>query len=132
MLMSGRDLQALDAYFVAERMRHLEEYREFLRIPRVSALPSHREDMLRAADRVAGALRQADVPTVEIMPTAGHPVMYGTWPAEQPGTPRLLVYAHYDTQPANPFDEWTTPPFEPTIRHEVREPGMLPVSPNWD
>lgn len=118
MLMSGRDLQALDAYFVAERMRYLEEYRELLRIPSVSALSSHQEDMLRAADWVANALRKAGVPTVEIMPTAGHPVVYGAWPAEQPGAPTLLVYAHYDTQPADPFDEWTTPPFEPTIRNE--------------
>lgn len=95
--MGGKDLQALDAYFVAERLRHLEEYREFLRIPSVSALPSHREDMLRAADWVAGALRKAGVPTVEIMPTAGHPVVYGTWPAELPGPPTLLLYGHYDT-----------------------------------
>ena len=116
--MSERDLQALDAYFVAERPRHLEEYREFLRIPSVSALPSHREDMLRAADWVASGLRKAGVPTVEIMPTTGHPVVYGAWPAEQPGIPTLLLYAHYDTQPADPFDEWTTPPFEPTIRNE--------------
>lgn len=116
--MSKRDLQALDAYFVTERPRHLEEYREFLRIPSVSALPSHKEDMLRAADWVANALRKAGVPTVEIMPTAGHPVVYGAWPAQQPGTPTLLLYAHYDTQPADPFNEWTTPPFEPTIRND--------------
>ena len=114
--MSDRDMQALDAYFVAERMRHLEEYREFLRIPSVSALPSHREEMKRAADWVASALRQAGVPTVEILPTQGHPVVYGAWPAEKPGIPTLLIYAHYDTQPADPLDEWTTPPFEPTIR----------------
>lgn len=114
--MGDRDMQALDAYFVAERMRHLEEYREFLRIPSVSALPSHREEVLRAADWVARALQQAGVPTVELLPTQGHPVVYGAWPAEKPGTPTLLLYAHYDTQPADPLDEWTTPPFEPTIR----------------
>ena len=114
--MSNRDMQALDAYFVAERIRHLEEYREFLRIPSVSALPSHREDMMRAADWVVHALRSAGVPTVDILPTEGHPVVYGAWPAEKPGTPTLLLYAHYDTQPADPLHEWTTPPFEPTIR----------------
>jgi acetylornithine deacetylase/succinyl-diaminopimelate desuccinylase-like protein len=114
--MSNIDMQALDAYFVAERTRHLEEYREFLRIPSVSALPSHREDMMRAADWVAHALRSAGVPTVDILPTEGHPVVYGAWPAEKPGTPTLLLYAHYDTQPADPLHEWTTPPFEPTIR----------------
>jgi acetylornithine deacetylase/succinyl-diaminopimelate desuccinylase-like protein len=114
--MSNKDLQALDAYFVAERIRHLEEYREFLRIPSVSALPSHREDMMRAADWVEHTLRTAGVPTVEILPTQGHPVVYGAWPAEKPGTPTLLLYAHYDTQPTDPLNEWTTPPFEPTIR----------------
>ena len=114
--MSDADMQALDAYFVSERMRHLEEYRAFLRIPSVSALPAHREDMVLAAEWVANALRSAGVPTVEILPTEGHPVVYGAWPAEKPGTPTLLLYAHYDTQPADPFHEWTTPPFEPTIR----------------
>jgi len=109
-------MQALDAYFVAERTRHLEEYREFLRIPSVSALSTHREDMIRAADWVANALGSAGVPTVEILQTQGHPVVYGAWPAEKPGTPTLLLYAHYDTQPTDPLNEWTTPPFEPTIR----------------
>src|SRR6266516_6775143 len=77
--MSERDLQALDAYFVTECIRHLEEYHEFLRIPSVSALPSHKEDMIHAADWVASALRSAGVPTVEILPTQGHPVVYGAW-----------------------------------------------------
>jgi len=114
--MSNKDMQAFDAYFSAERDRHIEEYSEFLRIPSVSALPAHRVDMKRAAGWVANALRSAGVPTVEILPTEGHPVVYGAWPAEKPGTPTLLLYAHYDTQPADPLHEWTTPPFEPTIR----------------
>jgi len=114
--MSDREMQALDMYFKAERMRHLEEYREFLRIPSVSALSSHREDIKRAADWVARTLGDVGVPTVEVMPTHGHPIVYGTWPAETPETPTLLLYAHYDTQPADPLSEWTTPPFEPTIR----------------
>ena len=75
--MSDADMQALDAYFGSERMRHLEEYRAFLRIPSVSALPAHREDMVRAAEWVANGLRSVGVPTVEILPTGGHPVVYG-------------------------------------------------------
>ena len=114
--MNDVDMQSLDAYFVAERTRHLDEYREFLSIPSVSALPSHREDMMRAANWVAMALRSAGVPTVDLLPTQGHPVVYGFWPAEKPGIPTLLLYAHYDTQPADPLNEWTTPPFEPTMR----------------
>jgi acetylornithine deacetylase/succinyl-diaminopimelate desuccinylase-like protein len=114
--MSDVDMQALDAYFTAERERHIQEYSEFLRIPSVSALPAHREDIRRAAEWVADRLRIAGVPTVELLQTQGHPVVYGAWPAETEGTPTLLLYAHYDTQPADPFNEWTTPPFEPTIR----------------
>jgi len=116
--MSDREMQALDVYFRAERMRHLEEFREFLRIPSVSALSSHREDIKSAADWVARTLRGAGVPMVEVIPTPGHPIVYGAWLAENPETPTLLLYAHYDTQPADPLDEWTTPPFEPTIRND--------------
>ena len=71
---------------------------------------------MRAAEWAANALRSAGVPTVEILPTEGHPVVYGAWLAEKHGTPTLLLYAHYDTQPTDPINEWTTPPFEPTIR----------------
>src|SRR5215470_10393551 len=116
MCMSHVGMQALDEYFAAERDRHIEEYREFLRIPSVSALPAHREDIKRAAEWVARALRSAGVPTVEILKTQGHPVVHGAWLAEKPDTPTLLLYAHYDTQPADPLNEWATPPFEPTIR----------------
>lgn len=114
--MSQSENRIFDEYFQAERARHLKEYSDFLRIPSVSALPVHSEEVKLAAEWVANELRQAGVPTVEVMPTAGHPVVYGAWPAPKPGTPTLLVYAHYDTQPADPFHEWTTPPFEPTIR----------------
>jgi acetylornithine deacetylase/succinyl-diaminopimelate desuccinylase-like protein len=69
--MSNKGMQAFDAYYSAERDRHIEEYSEFLRIPSVSALPAHREDMKRAAGWVANALRSAGVPTVEILPTQG-------------------------------------------------------------
>jgi acetylornithine deacetylase/succinyl-diaminopimelate desuccinylase-like protein len=116
--MTESEGRALAAYFEAERTRHLEEYREFLRIASVSALPAHRADIASAAAWVAGQLQGAGVPEVQIMPTAGHPVVYGAWPAERVGAPTVLIYAHYDTQPADPLDEWTTPPFVPTVRDD--------------
>ncbi len=114
--MSGTSSRALDEYFAAERARHLDELMDFLRIPSVSALPAHRQDMARAAEWVAERLRAAGVPRVEVLPTAGHPVVWGAWPADDPGAPTALIYAHYDTQPADPLDQWETPPFEPAVR----------------
>ncbi|CAA9578427.1 MAG: Acetylornithine deacetylase/Succinyl-diaminopimelate desuccinylase and related deacylases [uncultured Thermomicrobiales bacterium] len=114
--MGGSDSQALDHFFAAERERHLAELADFLRIPSVSALPAHRDDMVRAAGWVAEQLRAAGVPQVETLPTAGHPVVWGAWPAAEPGAPTALIYGHYDTQPADPLDLWETAPFEPTVR----------------
>jgi acetylornithine deacetylase/succinyl-diaminopimelate desuccinylase-like protein len=114
---SGADDRArLDAWFTAERGRLLAELRELLRIPSVGALPAHRDDMTRAAEWVAARLRAAGVPEVAVLPTSGHPAVWGAWPATDPHAPTALIYGHYDTQPADPFDLWTTPPFEPTER----------------
>jgi acetylornithine deacetylase/succinyl-diaminopimelate desuccinylase-like protein len=110
------DPPRLDAYFVAGRERHLAELGDFIRVPSVSALPAHRDDMVRAAEWLAGRLRAAGAPEVEVLPTAGHPVVWGRWPAADPSAPTVLIYGHYDTQPADPFDLWETPPFEPTVR----------------
>ncbi len=104
------------SWFDANRARLLGELGELIRIPSVSALPAHRDDMARAAEWVAARLRAAGVPTVEVLPTSGHPVVLGEWPAADPDAPTALIYAHYDTQPADPFDEWETPPFEPSER----------------
>ena len=88
---------------------------DFLRIPSVSTDPDHRQDVAAAAAFVADRLREAGVPEVEIHPTAGHPVVRGDW---QVGSdrPTVLVYGHYDVQPAEPLDLWESPPFEPVVR----------------
>ncbi len=91
-------------------------YFEFLRIPSQSALTAHRADMARAAEWVAAALRAAGCPTAEIVPTEGHPVVYGEWLVGK-DRPTALVYGHYDVQPADPVDLWETAPFEPTVRN---------------
>lgn len=88
---------------------------EFLRIPSVSARSEHKPDMVRAAEWLASRMREAGLAT-EVIPTAGHPVVLGEWRGAGPDAPTYLVYGHYDVQPAEPLDLWTSPPFEPEIR----------------
>lgn len=87
---------------------------ELLRIPSVSADSRHAADTRRAAEWVAGQLRQLDLQT-DLIDTEGHPIVYAESPAI-PGAPVVLVYGHYDVQPPDPLDEWISPPFEPTRR----------------
>ncbi|HMI43418.1 MAG TPA: M20/M25/M40 family metallo-hydrolase, partial [Gemmatimonadaceae bacterium] len=87
---------------------------DFLRIPSVSAKSDHNADTKRAAEWVKTSLDKIGVPA-KIYPTAGHPVVVGEW-RKAPGAPTVLIYGHYDVQPAEPLDLWTSPPFEPTVR----------------
>lgn len=105
-------------YLQENRERHLQELMQFLRIPSVSALSDHDHDCLRAAQWVADRLRAAGVPDVRVVATPGKPVVYAHWPAaENAGTaPTVIIYAHYDVQPVDPVDRWTSPPFDPEIR----------------
>ncbi|CAN5641742.1 dipeptidase [soil metagenome] len=102
-------------YFRERQPEHLDELFAFLRIPSVSALPAHRSDMRLAAEWAAARLRSAGVPEVEVLETGGHPLVYGQWQVDI-NLPTAMVYAHYDVQPPDPLDLWTTPPFEPVVR----------------
>ena len=104
-------------YLEAQEERHLSELFDLLRIPSVSALPEHRDDVRRGAAWLASRLRAAAVPAVEILETGGSPLVYGRCQvgAEQP---TALIYGHYDVQPPDPLGLWTTPPFEPTLRED--------------
>src|SRR5262249_2199591 len=104
-----------DALLADEQDQHLAEFFDFLRIPSVSALPAHQPDIERAAAWTADRLRRAGVPEVEILPTGGKPLVWGRWHVAD-DQPTALIYAHYDVQPPDPLDLWTTPPFEPAIR----------------
>ena len=95
--------------------RLLRELTDFLRIPSVSTLPAHNADCRAAAEWVAGELRRLGCREVQFLASGTHPVVWGVGP-EVPGAPTLLLYGHYDVQPPDPLDEWTTPPFEPTVR----------------
>ncbi|MFC5450145.1 dipeptidase [Paenibacillus aestuarii] len=108
-------IETLKTYFAQQRDQHIEELKDLLRIPSVSAVAEHQPDMIRCAEWVAAALNQAGLEHVEIMPTAGHPVVYADW-LHAPGKPTVLVYGHYDVQPAEPLELWSTPPFEPVIQ----------------
>ena len=95
--------------------RFLNEMLELLRIPSVSAKSEHKDDMRRCAEAVKQRLLESGANRAEVMETAGHPVVYGENIID-PAKPTVLVYGHYDVQPAEPLELWTTPPFEPTIR----------------
>jgi acetylornithine deacetylase/succinyl-diaminopimelate desuccinylase-like protein len=103
-------------YLKERREKSLGELNDWLKIPSVSAKSEHKGDTARAAEWLADRMREAGLTTVEVVPTSGHPVVLGEWRGAPEGAPTLLVSGHYDVQPAEPLDEWHTPPFEPTVR----------------
>ncbi|PNY81460.1 dipeptidase [Deinococcus koreensis] len=92
----------------------LAELIEFAGIPSISAQSAHAPDMARAADWLRARLERAGLQNVSLWPTAGHPAVYGEW-LGAPGAPTALVYGHYDVQPPEPLERWSTPPFTPTL-----------------
>ncbi|GAA3405274.1 dipeptidase [Paenibacillus hodogayensis] len=103
------------AYFAANRESQLNELKEWVSIPSISAQSEHKQDVNRAAEWLAEALARAGLEHVAIHPTAGHPIVYADH-LHAPGKPTVLVYGHYDVQPVDPLHLWQTPPFEPDIR----------------
>lgn len=102
---------------------YLNELCEFLRIPSISSLPEHAADVRRAADWVAGRLEAAGIEHVQVLPTGGHPVVYGQW-LKAIGAPTVLIYGHFDVQPVDPIDLWSQPPFDPVIKdHRIYARG---------
>jgi acetylornithine deacetylase/succinyl-diaminopimelate desuccinylase-like protein len=97
--------------------RFLNELKELLRIPSISTLPQHKDDVRRAAQYIADELTRIGMQSVELITVGnGHPLVYGEW-LQAPGKPTVLSYGHYDVQPPDPLNEWITPPFEPTERN---------------
>jgi len=100
--------------------RFVEELKDLLRIPSVSTSPEHVGDVRKAAEFVADGLRAAGMENVRLIETStaerqGHPLVYADW-LKLPGKPTVLLYGHYDVQPAEPLELWKSPPFEPEIR----------------
>ncbi len=105
----------LDRFLSENNDRIHDELFEFLRIPSVSARSEHRQDTMRAAEWLAARMRDIGL-TTEIVPTEGHPIVIGEWRKAGTEAPTVLIYGHYDVQPAEPLELWESPPFEPTVR----------------
>jgi acetylornithine deacetylase/succinyl-diaminopimelate desuccinylase-like protein len=105
------------AYALAHRTAHLEALRDWLRIPSVSTLPEHAGDVRRAGQWAVDRLRAMGMSRVEMVDTAGHPIVYAEWLGAP--APTLLIYGHFDVQPVDPIDEWARPPFEPRLEGET-------------
>lgn len=119
--------QAALAFAQQNAPRFVDELKSLLRIPSISTDPAHAADVRRAAEFVAAELRRIGMHNVRLVETtsadhpSGHPLVYADWLEAAPGSdgtpsPTVLLYGHYDVQPAEPLDEWVSPPFEPTER----------------
>ncbi|HEX5564276.1 MAG TPA: M20/M25/M40 family metallo-hydrolase, partial [Sporosarcina sp.] len=109
------NLEKLDAYFTSKREEHLEQLKDFLRIPSISALSEHKSDMQKAAEWLKDSFRKAGLENMSIDETEGHPVVYGDW-LHAEGKPTILFDGHYDVQPVDPLNLWESGPFDPEVR----------------
>jgi len=107
----------ISQYLRKNKEKNLGALKEILSIPSISTDPAHAADMRHAAEWMALQLRNMGMVKVQIHPTARHPIVYGEWLGAK-GAPTVLVYGHYDVQPADPLELWKTAPFEPTMRGE--------------
>lgn len=110
--------QVIDARTYARQQGgdFVEQLKEFLRIPSLSGSPDNAADVAAAAAWLAESMRASGIEHVDVMPTAGHPVVYGDWLHAGSDKPTVLVYGHYDVVPASKSDGWDTEPFEPVIK----------------
>jgi acetylornithine deacetylase/succinyl-diaminopimelate desuccinylase-like protein len=116
---SATALDATDsalAYTQSKRARFVSELKEFIRFPTVSAQPQHAKDLTICAGWLADHLKRVGLEHTEVIPTHRHPIVYADWRHAPPGAPTILIYGHYDVQPAEPLAEWRSPPFEPVVR----------------
>ncbi|MBZ5203010.1 dipeptidase [Planomicrobium chinense] len=107
--------QMIDEYFKNHREDHLEELKAFLRIPSISSLSEHKDDVRKGAEWLRDAMEKAGLENAKVFETEGHPVVYADW-LHAEGKPTVLVYGHYDVQPVDPLNLWETPPFDPQVR----------------
>ncbi len=117
-------MQQLKSYHKANEKRYLEELLELLRVPSVSADPAYKEEVAKTAKMVQTALKKAGATVAEIHPTKGHPIVYAEKIIDNK-LPTILIYGHYDVQPADPLELWDSPPFEPVIKKVLFMPEVL-------
>ena len=105
-------------YVEANASEFIDDLKQWLTIPSISADPARHGDVGHSAAWLAGHLRGAGFPVAQVLDTGGLPAVYAEWPAADPSAPVVLVYGHHDVQPVDPLEKWVTPPFEPTVRGE--------------
>ncbi len=108
-------MSSRQTYLQENQAMFVEALQEFVSMPSVSSLPEHTGDIESTAQWLSQRLQSVGFENVELVPTASHPVVYADW-LHAAGKPTVLVYGHYDVQPADPFDLWDSPPFAPEIR----------------
>ena len=106
------------AYLEQNQSRFIDELLEFISIPSVSSSDEHFQDVVRAGDWVVARLKSAGIVNARTMETETHPVVYGDWLNAGDESPTVLIYGHFDVQPADPLELWDNPPFEPVIKDE--------------
>ena len=106
----------IDAFVKAEARSLVAELSEWCAIPSISTDPAHADDVRRSAEHLAGLMEAAGLDTEVLAADGGQPAVYGEWLGAGAGAPTITIYGHHDVQPADPLEEWTTPPFEPTVR----------------
>ncbi len=107
---------SVTTYLELNRERQLSELVQFAAIPSISALSAHRDDIERCAEWLRDHMERIGLEDVCLLRCGGNPVVYGEWMHASAGAPTVLVYGHYDVQPADPLELWTSPPFVPTVR----------------
>lgn len=118
-------MQNTQKYIQESKDKFLQQLIDLLKIPTVSADSAYAKEVIRGAEKVAEFLTEAGAEKVEICKTAGHPIVYGE-KTINPSLPTVLVYGHYDVQPADPIDLWTSPPFEPVVKKtEIHPEGAI-------
>ena len=106
----------VETYITEHENAFLEDLKGWLRIPSISTLPEHKDDMQRAANYAVAQLQRIGFDNTGLIQTQGHPLVYGEW-LKAAGKPTVLIYGHYDVQPVDPVNLWDSPPFEPTVRN---------------
>ena len=108
-------MQSLLSFIEANQDRYLTELKELLAIPSFSTDPAHDGDIRACADWLAEHMRNIGLQNIQMFPTPRHPIVYADW-LNAPGKPTVLLYGHYDVQPVEPLELWTSPPFDATVR----------------
>ncbi|NOX48251.1 MAG: dipeptidase [Chlorobi bacterium] len=111
-------MKHVEEYIATHKARFLEELFGLIRIPSISSIAAHKDDMVKAAEYWKDTILKAGADKAEVMPSEGNPVVYGEKMVD-PNAPTVLVYGHYDVMPVDPIDLWDSPPFEPEIRNEI-------------